>query len=156
MSKANNFLASPTQFRRQKQLVKLQNGEYISLAKIETTLVTHPLVEMACVVANSLKNLPVSIIVPDMEKLSDLAPSIKGGVKEHSQSEEVRRAVLKALTGHLKDRGFERYEMPMAYCVVSDGPWTPETGLVTGAMKLRRRQIEARYCQEIENMYQPK
>ena len=108
---------------------------------------------MACVVANSLKNLPVSIIVPDMEKLSELAPSISDKL---CQNEQVKEAVLIALTNHLRERGFERYEMPMAYCLVEDGPWTPETGLVTGAMKLRRRQIEAKYSQEIELMYQQK
>lgn len=134
--------------------MKLQNGEYISLAKIETTLTTHSLVEMACVVANSQKNLPVAIIIPDMEKLSDLVPSIKS--QSLCESDEVIEAVLKALTNHLKDRGFERYEMPMAYSLVGDGPWTPETGLVTGAMKLRRRQIEAKYWQEIQHMYQQK
>ena len=138
--------------------MKLQNGEYISLAKVETTLATHPLVEMACVVANSLKNLPVSIVVPDFEHLSELT-NIKSKVMSREQlcqEEEVKEAVMTALTSHLKDRRFERYEMPMAYCLVADGPWTPETGLVTGAMKLRRRQIEAKYSQEIDDMYQPK
>ena len=138
--------------------MKLQNGEYISLAKVETTLATHPLVEMACVVANSLKNLPVSIVVPDFEQLSEMTNNKNSEVMSREQlcqDKKVKEAVVTALTSHLKDRGFERYEMPMAYCLVADGPWTPETGLVTGAMKLRRRQIEAKYSREIDNMYHP-
>ena len=146
---------------RKKQLVKLQNGEYISLAKIETTLALHPLVEMACVVGNSLKNLPVAILVPDMEKLTALASANQliqpmATKEKMCDDPEVRQAVLETLTDDLRDRGFQRYEIPMAYHLAPDGPWTPESGLVTGAMKLRRRQVEDRYKQAIERMFDKK
>ena len=146
------FYSSACVFRK-KQLVKLQNGEYISLAKIETMLTTHPVVDMACVVADPTKNLPVAVVVPDMDKLTELV--VKSGHDPKSKlCEEGNAVVLEALTAHLKSKGCERYEIPMAYSLVSDGPWTPDTGLVTGAMKLRRRQIEAKYKNDIQYLYQ--
>ena len=40
---------------RKKDLVKLQHGEYVSLAKIETALITCPIVENICVYACGLQ-----------------------------------------------------------------------------------------------------
>ena len=34
-----------------------------------------------------------------------------------------------------------------------DEPWTPETGLVTAAMKLKRKAIQSAYQNEINKMY---
>jgi hypothetical protein len=36
--------------------------------------------------------------------------------------------------------------------VVTD-PWTPETGLVTDALKLKRKAIEQKYKDDIEQLY---
>ena len=36
--------------------------------------------------------------------------------------------------------------------VVSD-PWTPETGLVTDALKLKRKAIEQKYKDDIDQLY---
>ena len=40
---------------RKKDLVKLQHGEYVSLAKIETALITCPIVDNICVYACGLQ-----------------------------------------------------------------------------------------------------
>ena len=43
------------------------------------------------------------------------------------------------------------YEMPKAIAIV-DGPWTPESGLVTGALKIRNKAIREKYHVEIKEL----
>lgn len=46
----------------------------------------------------------------------------------------------------------ERFEIPRKICL-SPEPWTPETGLVTDAFKLKRKELKTRYQDDIERMY---
>ena len=46
----------------------------------------------------------------------------------------------------------EKYELPQKVKLVSE-VWTPDTGLVTEAFKLRRKNIETRYLKDIMRMY---
>lgn len=46
----------------------------------------------------------------------------------------------------------ERFEIPRKICLSPD-PWTPETGLVTDAFKLKRKQLKTHYQDDIERMY---
>ncbi|KRX15775.1 Long-chain-fatty-acid--CoA ligase 4, partial [Trichinella nelsoni] len=54
---------------RKKDLVKLQHGEYVSLSKIETALMTCPLVEFVCIVCNPLYSFVIALIVPNKKNL---------------------------------------------------------------------------------------
>lgn len=46
----------------------------------------------------------------------------------------------------------ERFEIPRKICL-SPEPWTPETGLVTDAFKLKRKELKTHYKDDIERMY---
>ena len=58
---------------RKKDLVKLQQGEYVSLAKVETALKLSPLVENLCVFADSSKNFTVALVTPNDNKIIQFA-----------------------------------------------------------------------------------
>lgn len=45
--------------------------------------------------------------------------------------------------------------MPQRITIVTD-TWLPESGLVTDALKLKRKAIEQKYRREIRSMYQEK
>lgn len=47
----------------------------------------------------------------------------------------------------------EKFEIPKAIYLVPE-IWTPESGLVTAAFKLRRKPIQQRYQDEIDQMYE--
>lgn len=49
----------------------------------------------------------------------------------------------------------ERFERPQKVYIVEEA-WTPETGLVTDALKLKRKAIENKYQSIIEQLYQNK
>ena len=46
----------------------------------------------------------------------------------------------------------QRFEIPVKV-VLSPEPWTPETGLVTDAFKLKRKELKNHYIHHIERMY---
>lgn len=46
----------------------------------------------------------------------------------------------------------EKFEVPLKICL-SPEPWTPETGLVTDAFKLKRKELTAHYQADINRMY---
>lgn len=46
----------------------------------------------------------------------------------------------------------ERFEIPKKVRLCSE-PWTPETGLVTDAFKLKRKELQTHYREDIARMY---
>ncbi len=60
--------------------------------------------------------------------------------------------MLKEIQDACKKDGIQQYEIPQRVKVVTD-PWTPETGLVTDALKLKRKAIEQKYKDDIEQLY---
>ena len=66
---------------------------------------------------------------------------------------EFNDRVLKDVQEACRKGGIERFETPQRVKVVLES-WTPETGLVTDALKLKRKAIEQRYKDEIDDLYQ--
>jgi len=140
---------------RKKDLVKLQFGEYISLGKVESELKTCPLVENCCVYADSTKNYVVALIVPDPVRLQALAERL--GIQEATtevlcKDKVLVGQVLRDLQAHGKKVGLEKWEMPGAITLCQD-LWTPESGLVTAAFKLKRKPIQDFYSKDLKRMY---
>ncbi|KAI2656463.1 Long-chain-fatty-acid--CoA ligase 3 [Labeo rohita] len=113
---------------RKKDLVKLQAGEYVSLGKVEAVLKNCPLVDNICAYANSDESYVIGFVVPNQKQLLALAE---------------RKCVRAQL---------ERFEIPRKIRL-SVEPWTPETGLVTDAFKLKRKELKTHYQNDIERMY---
>ncbi len=66
---------------------------------------------------------------------------------------ELNHALLKELCSHGRKAGLERFELPGAVTVCSE-TWTPESGLVTAAFKLKRKPIQEFYKKELKRMYE--
>ncbi|XP_048487431.1 long-chain-fatty-acid--CoA ligase 4 isoform X3 [Plutella xylostella] len=140
---------------RKKDLVKLQAGEYVSLGKVEAELKTCPVVENICVYGDSSKNHTVALLVPNPQHLSDLAARV--GVaglsfEQLCESEAVEKAVVKELADHARKCGLERFEVPTAVKLCTE-VWSPDMGLVTAAFKIKRKDIQDRYKEDIKRMY---
>jgi len=65
-----------TSVDRKKDLVKLQAGEYVSLAKVETSLKLCSLIDNLCLYADSSKMFTVALVVPNRKNLEALAQMI--------------------------------------------------------------------------------
>lgn len=140
---------------RKKDLVKLQAGEYVSLAKVETMLKMCPLVDNLCIYADPSKMYTVCLVVPNQKNVLALAKKLGVTPSEWPfvcEIAEIESAVLKALQEQGRKGKLERFEIPQRIKMVTE-VWTPDTGLVTEAFKLRRKNIESLYFKDIIRMY---
>ncbi|XP_029699642.1 long-chain-fatty-acid--CoA ligase 3a isoform X2 [Takifugu rubripes] len=139
---------------RKKDLVKLQAGEYVSLGKVEAVLKSCPLVDNICAYANSDESYVIGFVVPNQKHFLALAEQydVRGSRNELCNSETMEELVLKAITETPLAAQLERFEIPRKIRLSPD-PWTPETGLVTDAYKLKRKELKTHYLKDIERMY---
>ncbi|OCT67498.1 long-chain-fatty-acid--CoA ligase 4 isoform X2 [Xenopus laevis] len=139
---------------RKKDLVKLQAGEYVSLGKVEATLKNCPLIDNICAYANSFQSYVISFVVPNQKKLTSLAEQkgIDGTWEEICNNPEMETEVLREIKEVANSLKLERFEIPIKVRLSPD-PWTPETGLVTDAFKLKRKELKNHYITDIERMY---
>ncbi|KAF8384445.1 hypothetical protein PRIPAC_73587, partial [Pristionchus pacificus] len=112
---------------------KSKHGEFVSLAKCETALLTCLIVENICVYGSGLE-VGVS---GSTEELCANAAAIR-----HS-----RRSSMSTRLNKLS-----RVEQPGAIHLCSE-VWTPDSGLPTDARKLKRRPITQKYEDTIKDLY---
>ncbi len=125
---------------RTKEIFKTSKGKYIAPAPIESKVVDHPCIELAWV-GGSGEAQPYAVIV-----LSEDARKAVG----EGGSEDLTRD----LEQHLEtvNRDLATFEQLLFLSVVDD-EWTPENGLLTPTMKIRRAKIEAAYSDQSEGWY---
>ena len=151
----------------------VQFGEYVSLGKVESVLKTCPLVDNVCIYGDSSKSYVVALIVPDRNKLTELAKKLGKAETEFDllrKDKDVTGAVLRELVMYGRQLRLEKFEQPGAV-TVCDELWTPgrkiiarvlviirltsllDTGLVTAAFKLKRKPLQTFYQADINRMY---
>jgi len=137
--------------------VKLQFGEYISLGKVESELKSVSLIENICVYGDSLKMFTVALITPNVKLLEDLGRKLgkRKEFRELCNDPDVVKADEKMLQEQGKKAGLEKFEIPLRVKLVPE-TWMPDSGLVTAAYKLKRKNIQDHYQEEINDMYATK
>nr|XP_046918926.1 long-chain-fatty-acid--CoA ligase 4-like [Dermatophagoides farinae]XP_046918927.1 long-chain-fatty-acid--CoA ligase 4-like [Dermatophagoides farinae] len=136
---------------RKKDLVKMANGEYVSLGKIETTLKNCNYIDHICVFGNALANYLVALVVPNEEKLVHLAQThrIPNEARSTNRMSEI---LLKSVRETGIENGLKKVEIPTKIQIVSD-EWTPDNEMLTAAMKLKRSSIKTRYFSVIDDLF---
>nr|XP_006136275.1 long-chain-fatty-acid--CoA ligase 4 isoform X1 [Pelodiscus sinensis]XP_014435608.1 long-chain-fatty-acid--CoA ligase 4 isoform X1 [Pelodiscus sinensis] len=139
---------------RKKDLVKLQAGEYVSLGKVEAALKNCPLIDNICAYAKSDQSYVISFVVPNQKKLTVLAEQkgVQGTWVEICNNPIMEAEILQEIKEVADKMKLERFEIPIKVRL-SPEPWTPETGLVTDAFKLKRKELKNHYLNDIERMY---
>jgi len=141
---------------RKKDLVKLHHGEYVSLGKVESLLKTHPLIDNICVYGDSLESFVICLVMPDHNKLTEMAEKLNiatESFEEMCKDTTLNAEVVKELQSYGKKVKLERFEIPGAVTLCPE-LWTPESGLVTAAFKLKRKPIQDYYQKELKQMYE--
>jgi long-chain acyl-CoA synthetase len=140
---------------RKKDLVKLQFGEYISLGKVETELKSCPLVDNICIYGDSFHTYVIALVTPNPKFLSTIAKSLGKDSLTREQlcrDLQVLAACSKAIIDHAKKAKLHKMETPTKIILCPE-EWTPDSGLVTAAMKIRRRNIQDHYKRDINLLY---
>ncbi|CAG8676465.1 7464_t:CDS:2, partial [Cetraspora pellucida] len=141
---------------RKKNLVKLSNGEYIALEKLESIYKSTLYVSNICVCANSFQNKPVALIYPIEAQINNLAKEKDLGVKDFVElctNKEIIASVLQACISQGKKAGLKPAELLGDVTLVPD-EWTAHNGLLTAASKIKRKDIQTKYKAELDRMYE--
>ena len=142
---------------RKKDLVKLQQGEYVALSKVENALKNCALVELPMCFGRSTESFCVALVCPQPAALRALGAELgldvaalghAGLCREAAVVAEVSRRCLAACKG----ARLVGFEVPRTIGLVAD-PWTPENDLLTAAMKLKRVPIVARHKAQLDALY---
>lgn len=138
---------------RIKEQYKLENGKFIVPSVLEEKLTKSPLIDNAFIYGEN-KGYNTSVISLNEEALSNLARKIELNTSPLGNKLLQNKALLKALDKELGNLqlGFKGFEKIRNYHFTLD-QWTPENGVLTQTMKLKRREIVKRYDKEIESMY---
>jgi long-chain acyl-CoA synthetase len=138
---------------RKKDLIKTSGGKFIAPQPIENALKANVLVAQAAIIGDKRKYASV-IISPHFPLLEDWARA--NGVSFTSRQELVGsnkvRDLYRGIVEDLNKR-LAQFETIKKIVVVPD-EFTVATGEITPTLKLKRRVIEAKYKQQIDELYQ--
>ncbi|KAG0528532.1 hypothetical protein BDA96_05G020300 [Sorghum bicolor] len=140
---------------RKKDIVKLQHGEYVSLGKVESALATSNYVENIMVYADPFHSYCVALVVPAHQALEKWAQNSGinyKGFEELCQNDQANKEVQQSLSKAAKAARLEKFEVPAKIMLLPE-PWTPESGLVTAALKLKREQIKTKFKDDLDKLY---
>ncbi|KAG5545826.1 hypothetical protein RHGRI_018099 [Rhododendron griersonianum] len=140
---------------RKKDIVKLQHGEYVSLGKVEAALMTSNYVDNIMVYVDPFHNFCVALVVPKQQALEKWAKESGisyEGFPDLCNKVEAVKEIQQSLSKAGKDAKLEKFEIPAKIKLMPD-PWTPESGLVTAALKLKREQLKAKFKDELQKLY---
>jgi long-chain acyl-CoA synthetase len=139
---------------RKKDLIKTSGGKFIAPQPIENSLKLNPLVGTAAIVGDKRKFAAV-ILSPNFPQLEDWART--NHIPFASRAELVAHQKVQALYEQVVDgvnQNLARFEKLKRVMLVAD-EFSADNGALTPTLKLRRRVIEDRYRQQIDDLYAP-
>ncbi|TFK29789.1 long-chain-fatty-acid-CoA ligase [Coprinopsis marcescibilis] len=146
---------------RVKNIMKLSQGEYVALEKIENLYATVPVVAQIFVYGDGLQSYVVSVVVPDPVILAGIVTTITGKkvtptdislLEEAAQDPRVVAHVLAVLTKHAQRNGLKGFEM-VKRLHITLSPFTVDENTLTPTMKLRRKDAYNKFKKEIDGLY---
>ncbi|KAI8981468.1 hypothetical protein BDB01DRAFT_851255 [Pilobolus umbonatus] len=143
---------SLTVIDRKKNLVKLSNGEYIALEKLESVYKSCMYVTNLCIYADSLLPRAIAVVLGNEKTILPLAEE-KGIASKDMETlcknEEISKAVLAALNKTGKNAGLKPAEILFDILLVSD-EWNSDNGMLTAAQKMKRADVIKRYKGDLD------
>jgi long-chain acyl-CoA synthetase len=137
---------------RKKDLLKTSGGKFIAPQPVENSLKLNALIGTAVVLGDRRKFASV-IISPAFALLEEWARanSVSFSSREQLVSHPKVKALYESIVGDV-NRGLARYETLKKVLLVPD-EFTASDGTLTPTLKLRRKAIEARYREQIDELY---
>ncbi|HMS64810.1 MAG TPA: long-chain fatty acid--CoA ligase [Ignavibacteria bacterium] len=137
---------------RKKSLIKTSGGKYVSPTQIEDIISSLGYIENIMVIGNERMYI-TAVIVPNKEELINFAQKNKiTGIaySELLKNKELNKLVQKDINIAQKDLAhFER----VRHFIFIEESFSIENGELTPTMKIKRKFVEEKYKNEIENLY---
>lgn len=125
---------------RRNNVLKLSQGEFVTVSKLEAAFGTSPLVRQIFVYGNSARSYLLAVIVPTEDALN------------RYDGDTLKTAITESLQDVARTAGLQSYEIPRDF-LVETTPFTLENGLLTGIRKLARPKVREHYGEQLEALY---
>ncbi|KAG9112984.1 hypothetical protein FRC07_007822 [Ceratobasidium sp. 392] len=139
-----------------RNIMKLSQGEYVALEKVENAYSICPVVSQLYVHGDSLRDHLIAVVVPDPVQLEQIVA--QAGLKGEPTTDVINHksvvaAIQKALNKEGKKQGLNGFEMIKNVHVTLE-PFTTDNNLLTPTFKVRRRDAYMRYKEELDRLYE--
>jgi fatty acid CoA ligase FadD9 len=129
-----------TYLDRRNNVLKLSQGEFVTVSKLEAVFGDSPLVRQIFVYGNSARSYLLAVVVPTDDALA------------RHDMEALKPLINESLQDVAKAAGLQSYETPRDF-IVETTPFTLENGLLTGIRKLARPRLKEYYGDRLEQLY---
>ncbi|KAF7975311.1 hypothetical protein HWV62_10094 [Athelia sp. TMB] len=146
---------------RVKNIMKLAQGEYVALEKIENLYSSSPVVAQLYVHGDGLQSYLIGVLVPDPVQLAQVASNVLGApvsesdtaaLKEAAAHPKVNQAILAIITQEAKKNSLKGFET-IRRIHISLEPFSVDNNTMTPTMKIRRKDAQNMYKSELDALY---
>ena len=125
---------------RRNNVLKLAQGEFVTVAKLEAEFGNSPLVQQIYVYGNSAHPYLLAVVVPTEEALA------------RYDEAQLKPAIADSLQKVAKEARLQSYEVPRDF-IIETTPFSLENGLLTGIRKLAWPKLKQHYGERLEQLY---
>ena len=125
---------------RRNNVLKLAQGEFVTLARLEAEFGASPLVRQIYVYGNSAQPYLLAVVVPTDEALAE------------GDLESLKGRIADSLQNVARQAGLQSYEVPRDF-IIETTPFSLENGLLTGIRKLAWPKLKQHYGERLEQLY---
>ena len=125
---------------RRNNVLKLAQGEFVTVSKLEAAFTGSPLVHQIYIYGNSARPYLLAVVVPTEDAQS------------RYDGAELKSAISASLKEAARTSALQSFEVPRDF-LVETTPFTVENGLLTGIRKLAWPKLKERYGAELEQLY---
>ncbi|MFI5733047.1 carboxylic acid reductase [Kribbella sp. NPDC051587] len=120
---------------RRSNVLKLAQGEFVAVSRLEALFVASPLIRQIFVYGNSARSYLLAVVVPTESDVLDLETALRASIRQLAD-----------------EAGLNAYEIPRDFIIETE-PFSPDNGLLSGVRKLVRPKLKARYGDQLERLY---
>ncbi len=125
---------------RRNNVLKLAQGEFVTLAKLEAVFGNSPLIRQIYIYGNSAHPYLLAVVVPTPNTLAD------------NDLAALKPMIAESLQNVAKEAGLQSYEVPRDF-IIETTPFSLENGLLTGIRKLAWPKLKHHYGERLEQLY---
>ncbi|MFF4919680.1 carboxylic acid reductase [Kitasatospora sp. NPDC001261] len=127
---------------RTKDVLKLSQGEFVTVSRLEGVFLGSPLVRQVFVYGNSERSHLLAVVVPTPEAIA----------RADGDPAALKLLIDRELRRTARENGLNPYEVPRDFLVETE-PFSPANGLLSDSHKLLRPRLHERYGAALERRY---
>jgi fatty acid CoA ligase FadD9 len=130
---------------RRNNVVKLSQGEFVAIAKLEALYARSPVVHQIYLYGSSERSFLLAVVVPTAEALAEFGAGGEG-------ADRLKPQVRRSLQQIAEENELNGYEIPRDF-LIETAPFSQANGLLSEIGKHLRPKLKERYGERLEQIY---